>query len=484
MKIILGFLILLNITLTVQAQIITPERAEKFLEFALFGKHSEEDFVEAGELKKSRRFGIKYDETDIKYLIAYNIPDELKPKVRSGELKYSYSIIPLENNFSRLELNIPEYNHTVKFYFKGDYLVSPSLYFSKDWKTTESRFFKFIISTPGLFNAYTAEVLDNFILKMSKLMELPEDDLALLEKEKIYYYFCKDETEIEKLSGFKTLGIYNLASDLIITTYNCHYHEICHLLMNFKIKNVPLYTHPLLQEGFAVAYGGRGGREPEIMMNVGNFLLSSGIMSLNNLMTKDDFLTEDASMTYPVAGILTRYFVENTGFGKYLDLYKKFSSGRENINKIVFPESELPEKNAFTLYLKKLSDGYSSAVDLKFSREDEISTPCILSDEEGYIFFIKDKLKIFSSDVYPDYISKKYDEIFEDKKFEGEKYIVRANDNEISIYNLFSNNLIFNYAISFSINQTPIRKNKHGLYFFRTGKDIFDEDISTLSVKY
>lgn len=143
-------------------------------------------------------------------------------------------------------------------------IIFPSNYYSQGWKTTESRFFKFYISTPELFNAYTAERLDNFVLKMSSVLEYSEEDLALLEKEKIFYYFCKDDFEIEKLSGFKTLGIYNLASDLIITTYNCHYHEICHLLMNYKIKNVPLFTHPLLQEGFAVAYGGRGGREPII----------------------------------------------------------------------------------------------------------------------------------------------------------------------------------------------------------------------------
>ena len=45
-----------------------------------------------------------------------------------------------------------------------------------------------------------------------------------------------DENEVESITGFKAKGIAMLGSDEIVTSYQTHFHEVAHLLINFKLK--------------------------------------------------------------------------------------------------------------------------------------------------------------------------------------------------------------------------------------------------------
>jgi hypothetical protein len=142
-----------------------------------------------------------------------------------------------------------------------------------------------------------------------------------LKKEKIIYILCKDEDEIEKLTGYKARGMFNLAYDYVISTFNCHYHELLHLLMNYKLKNIPPYTHSFLQEGFAVSFGGRGGKEPEVILNLGCFIAESKFLEYKELLSLDKFRNFDVSMSYPLSGLYNNFIISNFGIDNYLKLY-------------------------------------------------------------------------------------------------------------------------------------------------------------------
>ncbi len=159
---------------------------------------------------------------------------------------------------------------------------------------------------------------------MVKLLQINKDRVNLLQKEKINYILCKDENEIKTISGFDTRGIYILAYDEVITTFNTHYHELSHLLMNFKLQNLPLYTLPFFQEGFAVAVGGRGGIGRNILLNIGYFLEKSNYLKFNSILSKKDFVSENASMAYPAAGLYNYFLISNYGINSYIKLYLKY----------------------------------------------------------------------------------------------------------------------------------------------------------------
>ena len=89
---------------------------------------------------------------------------------------------------------------------------------------------------------------------------------------------------------------------------------------------------------------------------------------------------------------------------------------------------------------------------------------------------MKDTLLISTPTILSNFKCKIFDQYFPNRKYNSDKYLIIANQNEISVYNLFSNNLIGKYVASFSIppNTIPI---KDGFYEFVIKKDLFDENI-------
>jgi hypothetical protein len=72
------------------------------------------------------------------------------------------------------------------------------------------------------------------------------------------------------------------------------------------------------------------------------------------------------------------------------------------------------------------------------------------------------------------FYSSKFAELFPGRKYNGEKYAVLADTGEISVYNLFTGNLIAKYSLSFSLTGKPVPK-ENGLYQFLIKKSCFDE---------
>ena len=441
-------------------------------------------FVLPEELKISERLGITYKGVDNKFLISNDIDSSIRKRINENNLNFTYKIEKLDKNYSKLIFTIPSLKIAKGYYFKDSHLISPPFYFARDWENKESKFFIFHVSDPALFNHYAEERLDNFVYKICKILNLSDDQVKKLEKNKIHYYLCRDGSEVKKLTGYDARGLYYLPYDYIISTFNCHYHEILHLLMNYKLEKLSLYTLPLLQEGFAVAFGGRGGKEPDVILEMGAFLAGNNFLNYNSLLSREDFSQYDATMTYPVAGLYNKFLINKLGIHKYISLYKKYSGNERDIDRLKINPDDLPSIEKWREYVDS-SENYNS-IKLSIPESNnfkEIETRknhFIISENSSYYLFrIRDTLLLGSPQKNGIYQSKLFHEIFPFKRYNNEEFAVIADSNEISVYNFYSNNLIAKYVRSFSLLNKKVPQIDN-FYQFLIEKKIFDKLLNKI----
>lgn len=483
-KLLFIFLSTFLINTFLLADTLSYNTAQKFF-ISLISKRNElNKFVLPEELAISNRLGIKYKGIDNKFLISNDIDSTLRKKINDKRLNFAYKIKRLDRNYSKIIFTISSQNFTREYFFKDSYLISPPYYYGRKWTKKESKFFIFHLSEPALFNQYVEERLDSFVEKICKFLKFGDEQIKNLKRSKIHYYLCKDGNEIKMLTGYDARGLYYLPYDYIITTFNCHYHEILHLLMNYKLQNPFLYTLPLLQEGFAVAFGGRGGKEPDVILEMGVFLAENNFLNYNNLLSKRDFKQYDATMTYPFAGLYNKFLINELGISKYITLYEKYSGSESDIESLKINLHELPSNSKWKDYIKNYSDSNSIKIGVtKYSGIKEIkvrkNTFVISEDQDSYVFRIKNKLFLSPAQKINNYQSKLFRELFPHKQYRSEKYAIIADSNEVSVYNFYSNNLIAKYVKSFSVSNKRVPQ-LNNLYQFLIKKNLFDKSLTDL----
>ena len=346
-----------------------------------------ENFVSHDELILSKRLGITYKGIDNKCFISNDISPNIIQEIKDNKVTYTHSIEKLDGTYSKLIITVPSYNFTREYYFKDSMVVSKPYYYTKDWDTIKSKYFVFHVSDDNLLNNYSINKLDDFVKECSGLLNFTSKDLQILEQNKIHYLLCKDENEIQLVTGFDTRGLYYIPYDYVISTFNYHTHELLHLLMNFKLKNLPLYTLPFFQEGFAVAFGGRGGQDQSILLNMGLFLEKSGFLTYSSLLNKPDFYKNDITMSYPVAGLYNKFLFERLGADAYLKLYMKYSSNENEADRIKIDLHDLPDDSVWQGYLKDISgqlQRITTPGNINNNKLIQQSSSCAIYDSEGY----------------------------------------------------------------------------------------------------
>jgi hypothetical protein len=429
----------------------------------VYNKDSIEYYVDNDELVRSNRLGITFTGVKNKFLISYDIEDEVKKEIAENKTKYKTSVLEESEDYSRIEFSVPSLGYKRNFCFKSGLFIAPSTFYSRDWKTDTSKYFIFRISEPRYFNRYCMKKLDEFVDKMSDMLQFTEEERQKLEKEKIYYILCKDNDEIQKVSGFNTRGIYITAFDEIITTYNTHYHELAHLLINYKLKNLSLYTLPFFMEGFAVAVGGRGGLAPRVVTDIGLFLQVKNILTYDSILSDDAFYKEDASVTYPVAGLYNLFLLNELDLNSYLKLYRKVNGDLDYIKNLKMDSLGLPPCEHF------LQAYYANSDILPFA-EDTFHIPfgnfeyCKIDTIKYHRYLMFDYEIDFLcgdfGDVKNNFCSLKCIELFPKEKYKcspSNKYVVISDSNSINLYNLYTNELSASYNLNFSITGMKIK---------------------------
>jgi hypothetical protein len=456
------------------------EDATAFIKDLIVKPPSLASWFDEENLAMAHRLGIEYEGIPTKQLIAYDIDEKIVGMIQSGQTRYTVGIDSLDGDYSRVSLTLDRIEGVKVYYFRGKHCISPLAYLARNWQTVEGRYFRFYLSDSTLFNSYSREHLELFVDRIAPLIGLSGTDLERLREKKIYYILCKDENEIESLTGFQVKGMANLAYDAVVTTFNAHYHELLHLLLNYKLRRLPLYTHPFLQEGFAVAYGGRGGLEAGVVLPLGRFLYDLRIVELSSLIENSGFKDLDPSLSYPSAGVYCRYLTRAIGMEKFLRLYRMHSGSFGDQQTLHIASSELPDTSAWMSYIRDSSESGPIVLDTSSFDSPVIfggSTWQIREDSERYYFRISDMAVLPGKEMYPNYVSKAFRDAVPDRVYKGEEYMVKATADDISVYNLFTNNLIASYAASFTV---PPRKVPQigGRYCFSIRKSVFEDAIS------
>jgi translation initiation factor 2 beta subunit (eIF-2beta)/eIF-5 len=441
------------------------DSSENFFHSLIFDDTIGKNLINENDLNYSQRFGINYFNEE-KFFIGYDIDKGIKEKIKSGILKYFISEQSIEDGYSKGIITIPEINYSKEFYFLSGKLINPIKYYTRNWKKLSSRYFDFLISDEKLFNEYCAEKLDSFIESTGDILKLSEDDKTVLSKEKVLYVFSKDQDEIKSITGYSSRGQFIVNYDAVVTTYSCHFHEVAHFLINYKLKNLSLYTVPFLQEGFAVALGGRGSQSANVLNDIGYYLIKNNISDYKNIFETDGFKNEDATISYPIAGVFSRYLIEKN-IDDYLKFYKNLSGTFEDINKIKLNSVNSNIFSDFERYISK----YKYSEDIAFKNNNNFIQ--IKSDKS---FFLTPE------NSYKNYTSGKFIEILKEREYKGEKYYFAINENEINIYNLYSNELIASYVNSFE--QNPVKYFTGSEYFFFISESLLDEDYKSLKISY
>lgn len=179
----------------------------------------------------------------------------------------------------------------------------------------QSRFVDVADCRPGATAAGAeamAALLDSCVADMCARLAVPDSLRGRLARAKLRYLVA-DPAGVEALAGAPTVGVANLQLDVVVTSHLCHAHELAHLLVNAWLREPPLYTLPLLQEGIAVHLGGRWGRHPRVLDRLGRTTLATGVVAFDDLLTRDDFLGQPADLTYAPAGAFAGYVLATGG---------------------------------------------------------------------------------------------------------------------------------------------------------------------------
>ena len=422
-------------------------------------------FSDESELKLSQRLGISYNEIKNKFLISYDISDLSKKKILFENAKINFKIKNLDDDYYQLDFSHNQEKH--KYFFHNDKLISPINYYTKDWQSFSGKYIKVFFSNPNSTNQEIVNILDNFIASILQEFHFNKEKIQKLEKEKIYYYLCDSPEEIEKLTTFNTRGIYILAYDYIVTTYKCHFHEIIHLLANYKIEKNNLYVNPFLMEGLAVSKGGRGGRTKNIIFDMGFFLNESGFASPKEFLARDNFFNANASFSYPLAGLYNEFLFKELGDEKYFQLYKKHSSTKYNSPLLDLSLKDLPQTK-WKDFLKKYANIQENIFEEVEEDFQEISSADSLKiyESENYFKISAKPGKYFLGIKFKEKLKSNLSKEIFGIDFPQKRYGLIVSSSEIKTYDFLTDELFLAYFSSFSLTPQIIKKDKSGFFSF------------------
>lgn len=438
------------------SQPVNGKRVESFIHDLFANDSALVKYFNPEEIRRSTRFGIEYEGVKFKHLISLDFEEPEKQRVRDGAETYRYSLAPIDSVFSKLTILLSESGKEREFFFRNSSIISAPSYYARNWKTYESEFVVYHTSSSELINAYAINAMSDFIREMMSHMRFSEMEKRKLAEEKIHYYLCRDEDEIRQLTGYAARGMYFLPYDYIISTYNFHCHEMLHLLMNFRLGRQKMYPEPFFQEGFAVAFGGRGGLAAATVLDMGAYVLHSGFIESNELLSRAGFGNVDPSIAYPAAGVMNRKLIECIGFDAYLSLYKKYSRLDTKSGDALISGEDIRYGQLVSAITLDIYNSVILVTEAEFSGSGVIeyshNNVTVKSDSEYYYFSLREPVFITDEILKGEYISNLIKEAAPSRAYRGEKYFIRVKENEISVYNLLTNTLIANYVKSFSGN--------------------------------
>lgn len=248
-----------------------------------------------------------------------------------------------------LRISHPDIQRPVLIALKDSLIISPYQLQSESWTQRESQLLHMRCQDTQPQDSLRLQLMDEYIRQLVIQLNINPVMFDLLHYGKIVYYRVASEESIERFTGYRCRGMGIIAEDAVVSRFCCHLHELSHIIINLALPQLPLYTHPFLQEGFAVATGGRGGQDASVLLDTAVFLCRAGFISPVELFDASAFRSMDAGISYPVAGLYTRFLMQNIGMETYKELYRKYSNGTGNFASIDL--ADLPADSLWQCYL-------------------------------------------------------------------------------------------------------------------------------------
>ena len=483
--------------------------ALKAADWKTAGKFWHPDFI-----ARSKSLGITFDNVPVKFDCASNLFLSIEA-IKSGQANIDTITSAQYPEYTEIQLRLANASDTVYDYycfvpFNGEMKIVPRYYIhSKDWNTVQTGFTTIHYNNDSLINEYALERTDKFISDICNLLRIPKSRVAQLEQNKIDYYLCTEE-EMRLLTGYNAHGLTNFQFDAVITRHLPHQHELAHLLINYALENVPLYTLPVFQEGFAVSSGGRWGKTPEVLMQLAYIMINQGFVKIEDLLGWDDFYKKAGppELTYPAGGIFNRFILYNYGIHIYKKLYLEFSGSEQKLKLLTAPKvkRQITEicgspwskiESDFNTYISSFkSSGLNPGGDIPGSPpiitlNSEDLTAQIWDNQNNYLFKIEwsgdnpDGAILITTNkaiTQDNYRSWMFSEQMPEADYNAERYGLVFNAKEAGLYDYYTNILMAKYVKAFIPSDSYISEDNKTI-IFRLAKNKLKNNLNQYKLK-
>ena len=389
------------------------------------------------------------------------------------------------------------------------YLTSRIWWETKSWPTRDTRYVRVYMLDSTLVNNVALAEIDRFVDSLLGVFKATSEQRIRLTSQKILY-FLADKGTVQSLSAYDVHGVSYRPLDAVITSHLPHEHELTHVVADYVLSPLPMYSLPVLQEGLAVACGGRWGKSPRVVLGLGAFILQSSLISPDQILTDrgfhDDAATSD--LAYAAAGVLTRYLLESLGWEHFSSLYRRLSGPEPyvaglSVNEIEKILSEVtgqpwdglvrscvaianesadheagiwPDAGAHltaSLIYENASDSltlrlYTADSDLYLETSGRVSTR-----QHGLLMTLK------SSPANSRYRSTLFDDQWPTVGYKGESCAIVLESTEAGVYDYRTNTLLAKFAAGFSAGQS-FRDDAAGRNRVRIGRDVLPVAIDSV----
>ncbi len=391
------------------------------------------------------------------------------------------------------------------------YLTSRIWWETKSWPTRDTRYIRLYMMDSTLVNDVALAEIDRFVDSLLGVFRATPEQRLRLGSQKILY-FLADKGTVQSLSAYDVHGVSYRPLDAVITSHLPHEHELTHVVADFLLSPLPMYSLPVLQEGLAVTCGGRWGKSPRVVLGLGAFILQSGLVEPDKILTDrgfhDDAATSD--LAYAAAGVLTRYLTESLGWERFATLYRRLSGPEPyvaglSVNNIQTILSEVtgqpweglvrscvaianesaeheagvwPDAGAHptaSLVFESVSDSltlrlYTADSDLYLETSGRVST------RQHGLF-----LTLMSNPAHSGYRSTLFDDQWPGVEYKGEACAIVLESTEAGVYDYRTNTLLAKFAGGFSAGQS-FHNDATGRNRIRIDRDVLPVSID--SVKF
>jgi len=252
-------------------------------------------------------------------------------ELRSGAVQYSVQpgLIVADTAIVMVMLRTDRDSLRVPYHLVNDgtrwRIVSRLWLTTQGWRRRETKYSAIHFQDSTLINSRALDQLDRFVDSLATEFHMPDTLRTQLAMQKIEYYLC-DESAMQRISGFSVHGMTSTPFDAVVTRHLPHYHELVHAVANIAMRHMPLHRLPCFQEGLAVCLGGRWEKSPEVLMQLGDFMLRQQMGSIAQILSYDGFnQSGNLDMSYALSGLLCGYVIDQIGIDGFLEMMRNRS---------------------------------------------------------------------------------------------------------------------------------------------------------------